>query len=103
MKTRNAICKFCSKEFTTTKSAQKFCSKKCAYEYTLKKTKVEDGEQPCWSCTKACGGCSWSKSLKPIEGWKAEKRILQTARKYEPQIETYKILYCPEYEKEIKK
>lgn len=60
-------------------------------------------EQPCWTCTKACGGCSWSKNLTPIEGWKAEKVYFNTYRQDTSTDYTYQISYCPEYEKEVKK
>ncbi len=38
------------------------------------------GDQPCWSCTKACGGCAWTEvdpqtgkiRFEPIPGWDAE-------------------------------
>lgn len=30
-------------------------------------------ENPCWTCQKACGGCSWSRSFSPVPGWTAEK------------------------------
>ena len=109
MKIRKLKCKYCGKEFTTTKMAQKFCSdicrytleqqnrcEKAGYEY-MKKQSMSD--QPCWDCKKYVNGCSWSRSFIPIEGWKAEKRILTTARKFEPKIETYRILYCPEFER----
>lgn len=55
--------------------------------------------QPCWFCAKACGGCSWSKSYIPVEGWIAEKTYsdtyIDTTGKL-CQIESYKILQCPE-------
>ena len=51
-------------------------------------------EQPCWTCAKACGGCSWSRDLTPVKGWEA---VQSTVRKRE---KSYRILYCPEYEEE---
>ena len=61
--------------------------------------------QPCWTCKKACGGCSWSgvgpdgrPKFEPVKGWKARK-----IRKHDNGnvvMETYKILFCPEYEEE---
>ena len=35
----------------------------------------KEKEQICWTCKNACGGCSWSRNLTPVEGWKAEKTI----------------------------
>lgn len=61
--------------------------------------------QPCWTCKKACGGCSWSKcgkngrpQFKPVKGWKAIKTKKRDNGK--TVMESYKILFCPEYEKE---
>ena len=47
-------------------------------------------EQLCWSCQKACGGCSWSSCFQPVEGWKAEKVHRKT-------YDSYRIEKCPEY------
>jgi hypothetical protein len=53
--------------------------------------------QPCWTCKKAVNGCIWSKRFDPVPGWKAEKTII--TGNGEP-YDSYKISYCPEYEKE---
>ena len=59
-------------------------------------------EQLCWSCSKACGGadCPWANKLKPVEGWKAKKKIICGQKK---PIETFHIVECPLYEKEGRK
>ena len=69
-------------------------------------------QQPCWTCAKAYGGCSWLRvpDPKPVEGWTAEKRAYVTfsryrkkdtsVNKYKKESYTYKIIHCPEYEKE---
>ena len=49
-------------------------------------------EQPCWTCQNACGGCSWSDCLQPVEGWKVER----VKKKTVPE-QGYRILFCPEY------
>ena len=70
--------------------------------------KVKEDDQPCYYCKKACGGCQWSKNFKPVKGWKA----IPTVKKYTSHTiskdgkknqvvkhyNSYKILYCPEYE-----
>ena len=58
-------------------------------------------EQLCWSCSKACGGsdCPWANKLKPVEGWTAKPSIVMS--NYH-QINTYRIIECPLYEKETK-
>lgn len=45
-------------------------------------------EQLCWSCSKACGGCSWSSALIAIEDWEAR----------EVKGGSFDIKNCPEYE-----
>lgn len=52
------------------------------------------GFQPCWTCKKACGGCSWSQNFKPIAGWTAEKTFIESNGDF---AESYKIISCPEY------
>lgn len=53
-----------------------------------------DNFQPCWTCKNACGGCSWSREFKPVNGWTAEKSVIPGNRELS---ETYKIISCPEY------
>ena len=94
-------CVICEKEFEG-KGNKQTCSKKCKkklYDQTKerlqklrnerertgkpvgrpRKEPVVQTKQPnesstlCWSCQNACGGCSWSKRLKPVRGWKADK------------------------------
>lgn len=56
--------------------------------------------QPCWSCRKCYGDCSWSKKHpEPVEGWVAtptEKQHFTHGKRY---IEhSFAIYYCPIYE-----
>lgn len=51
-------------------------------------------EQLCWTCQRACGDCSWSQSLIPVEGWTATPSSIKTTGKEEP---TYHIELCPLY------
>lgn len=58
--------------------------------------------QPCWSCTKYAGGCSWTRKFEPIPGWDAVPTVKSgscrgNGVKYAA-IETYEIRHCPEYE-----
>lgn len=53
--------------------------------------------QPCWTCKNACGGCSWSREFKPVEGWTAEPNYLKSNGVW---ADTYKIISCPQYEKD---
>lgn len=45
-------------------------------------------ESLCWRCDRAIGGCSWSRSFTPVEGWEAQ---------YNPTIKSYHVISCPEY------
>ena len=53
------------------------------------------GVQPCWTCQKASGFCSWSKNLTPINGWVAEKTNIYYS-KWDPRP-GYAITECPEF------
>lgn len=56
-----------------------------------------NGQQPCWTCKKAIGGCSWSRTFTPIPGWDAEPTLKGGCN---TKVASYKINYCPEYERE---
>lgn len=56
----------------------------------------KSAEQPCWSCKKYAGGCSWSrKNPEPVKGWKAVPTVKCQGNWFP--IHSYEILYCPEY------
>ena len=56
----------------------------------------------CWHCvnavpTKEGDGCSWSRKLRPVPGWRAEKRLIN----YDTvQKESYLVHWCPQYRKD---
>lgn len=53
--------------------------------------------QICWWCAKAVGGCNWSRYLEPVDGWEAiPTKILG----YGGLHDSFKILRCPEFERE---
>ena len=37
----------------------------------------KEDQSLCWLCKNCFGGCSWSESLEPVEGWNAERTIIQ--------------------------
>jgi YHS domain-containing protein len=57
--------------------------------------------QLCWSCARCVGFCSWSKELKPVEGWTAKCTTLHHSNA-EQKFETasYYITACPLFLKE---
>ena len=52
----------------------------------------QKSKQPCWTCTKCYGDCSWSFDFTPVKGWKAKRTIKKDG------LKSYKIEYCTEYE-----
>lgn len=48
----------------------------------------------CWGCDNACGGCSWSREFKPVEGWTATRRDLLMTNGTK---ESYIVHECPEF------
>ena len=61
----------------------------------------------CWDCGNAvpCAdgkfGCSWSRNFEPVPGWTAEKHFKKYI--YDQEIETYRVIECPEFTAEHKK
>lgn len=51
-------------------------------------------QQLCWICKNACGGCSWSRAFKPVEGWTANATIIVNDNNI---VESYHITACPEF------
>lgn len=56
--------------------------------------------QPCWTCQNCYGGCNWSIDFTPVDGWIAIPVHIKSNGEF---ADTYKIVYCPEYKKEIRK
>lgn len=54
----------------------------------------------CWSCKKACGGCSWSASFEPIKGWRATPTDLKCYSAV--RSGSYEVHECPLFEPEEK-
>ena len=49
----------------------------------------------CWDCQKTCGGCSWSREFKPVEGWEAVETTDYAGDK------SFLVRKCPEFVREI--
>jgi len=47
----------------------------------------------CWECANATGGCSWSKRLIPVKGWKAIPTTKQTTN-------SYAVYECPKFKRD---
>ena len=86
------ICKCCNKVFLTATKSKKCCSSPCARE--MRRRSRLEGEQLCWKCGNACGGCNWSDFLKPVKGWDAEPTIVKDSA---GEFSSYKIKKCPEF------
>ena len=98
---RVVTCTVCGKQFIATHHKTSICSEECKKirlneHYKERVRKKENNIPPdpryckkqtlCWSCQNATnGGCSWSRSFTPVEGWVANKGI------------GYNVKSCPEY------
>ena len=91
-------CPVCGKDFKTT-NATKFCSNTCRrrYQGVGKPAKRKGNETLCWTCQNACGNCSWSRSLVPVEGWVAKKIKIKGNFYAGEIIDSFVIRSCPEY------
>lgn len=51
----------------------------------------------CWECGNAYGGCSWSRTFTPVEGWDAQyvQRVYKGRDVYV--MESYEVHSCPEF------
>lgn len=55
-------------------------------------------ETICWKCKKACGKCSWSSRLEPVEGWDATPtKVVDSASGRRIVTDTFKVNHCPEF------
>lgn len=59
--------------------------------------KIRVGAQLCWTCLKACGGCSWSSRFEPVPGWTAVAVAMRYRDGKNRDVQTYSITACPEY------
>lgn len=103
MKIIHKVCNLCNKEYLAKSPNQRYCCKECrltAIEKSITEKKNHRHNpkcgQLCWRCENATGGCSWSKELKPVNGWKAIE-----VKRDADEGDTYKILYCPLFKEEI--
>ena len=86
------FCECCDKRFLSRSKLKKYCSRACAKE--MAQIRRDENSQLCWRCKNACGGCSWSRCLKPVDGWTAEPTIVRDSNGDFP---SYKITKCPEF------
>ncbi len=105
-------CKCCGKPFKATNQNRAYCSEGCKLKARymreelylerrkekLKKKKSKPKrykDSLCWHCEKACGGCSWSIKLIPVEGWNAKR--VQNKDFNDTGIVSYTVIECPEF------
>ena len=91
-------CPICKSLFET-RRATKFCSSHCrnkAYSKPKKKRK----ETLCWTCKNAVCGCSWSKSLTPVDGWDAIPTKVRGNAELDEWLDSFLVVSCPEYEED---
>lgn len=51
----------------------------------------------CWECGNAYGGCSWSRTFTPVEGWDAQyvRRVYKSKDAHI--LDSYEVHSCPEF------
>lgn len=58
----------------------------------------------CWKCSNCYGGCSWSRSYIPVDGWEAEQRNIEGHdKKAEKILISYRVDSCPEFAEDKRK
>ena len=64
---------------------------------------AQDKPTLCWKCAHACGGCSWSDSFTPVEGWTAKPTVIKAnhGRGFMEDIESYIVKACPLFENDM--
>ena len=53
---------------------------------------LKEDQSLCWRCKNCFGGCSWSKSFEPVEGWRAERTIIQH---FNAETPSFLVRACP--------
>lgn len=119
------FCVICGKKFET-QTAAKTCRSECKKALSLytsstkrkrkdnkvlipkkvieihNNTFVSRDETLCWSCQNATGGCSWSKKLKPVRGWTAERIFLKYNENGKAKYDkSYKVVSCPKFKADV--
>ena len=46
----------------------------------------------CWRCKNCFGGCSWSESFEPVEGWSAERTLI---KHFNVETPSFLVRACP--------
>lgn len=103
---KEKTCLICGKPIKG-KGRFRYCSKVCAYKGKLlctenfqkKKPKKNKNQSLCWDCQNACGGCSWSRSFTPVEGWEARPTKIKLIPNKEglEYTDSYHVISCPEF------
>lgn len=52
------------------------------------------GQSLCWVCANALGGCSWSQSFEPVEGWDAVPCIIHGNGM---EVPSFHVRSCPQF------
>ena len=55
----------------------------------------------CWLCKNAGGGCSWSKTFKPVKGWVAEPTVLNISK--DQVVDSFIVESCPKFIRKFKR
>ena len=53
---------------------------------------LKEDQSLCWRCKNCFGGCSWAESFEPVEGWRAERTIIQH---FNAETPSFLVRNCP--------
>ena len=53
---------------------------------------LKEDQSLCWNCKNCFGGCSWSESFEPVEGWRAERTIIKY---FNTETPSFLVRNCP--------
>ena len=68
----------------------------------MNRSKYSHNGTICWNCKNACGGCSWSREFKPVEGWTATPRTLYQRKSKDnemTEVIAFSVAECPKFER----
>ena len=70
----------------------------CGHACPKNKMYSKRSDTLCWECKNACGGCSWSHNLEPVEGWTVvETGPAEWMTSVQKMVPSVTVKECPEF------
>lgn len=87
----------CGREVTVRRSKLLNKLRSTCGDCSGRKTTQRKTNSICGGCWRPCGGCSWSRDSKPVDGWTAVPATI-TSNTLHP--DTFIVLECPQFVRE---